>query len=66
MIKDLWVERRKILKEIEMKNRNSPIDQINLGQDTNTRLSRSDPGPRSKKTQGYLDRIQKRRNLSKG
>ena len=66
MIKDLWVERRKILKEIEIKNRNSPIDQINLGQDTNTRLSRSDPGPRSKKTQGYLDRIQKRRNLSKG
>ena len=66
MIKNLWVERRKILKEIETKNENSPIDQINLGRDTNIRLSRSDPGPHFKKTQDLQNTRQKRRNLSKG
>ena len=66
MIKDLWDQRRKILKEIEAKKKNSPIGQIDSGLNINNNQSRSGSGSHSKTTQGCQNTRQKKRNLSKG
>ena len=64
MVKDLWIQRRKLLNKLTNRQLNNIPNRVNDSEPSrNNTQSKSDPGPRIR---GYRDIRQRHRSLSKG